>query len=163
MDLIARSYENYRCQLMHYIGYYITDKDDTEDLVQDVFLRLMDCRQMLREKTVRFFIFTIARHLLIDYLRRHYKEQEITSYLYNQTESFVNDVENCVVADDLRNRELKKVEQMPSQRRKVYCMSRFEGRSVVDISMSLKLSPRTVENHLFLGRKEVREYMRDCV
>lgn len=163
MDLIARSYENYRCQLMHYIGYYITDKDDTEDLVQDVFLRLMGCRQMLREETVKVFIFTIARHLLTDYLRRYYKKQEITSYLYNQTESFVNDVESRVVADDLKSRELKKVELMPSQRRKVYCMSRFEGRSVADISISLKLSLRTVENHLLLGRKMIREYLKVCI
>lgn len=35
---------------------------------------------MLRPETIKYFIFSICRNLVIDYLRRHYKMQEITSY-----------------------------------------------------------------------------------
>ena len=78
--LVASSYETYHEQVRRYIRSRINEADDADDLAQDVFLRLMECRQMLREETVRDFIFTIVRNLVIDYLRRHYKRQEVTSY-----------------------------------------------------------------------------------
>ena len=44
---------------------------------------------------------------------------------------------------------------LPSQRRKIYVMNRFEDKSVTDISEELNISRRTVENHLFISRKAV--------
>jgi len=38
-------------------------------------------------------------------------------------------------------------------------MSRFQERSVEDIAGEMKLSFRTVENHLRLGRRDIRDYM----
>ena len=82
VQLIADSYMSYHRSVCFYIYYRINSKDDAEDLAQDVFLRLMDYKQMLRPDTVKFFIYTIARNLVNDYLRRHYKKQEVTSYIY---------------------------------------------------------------------------------
>ena len=84
-------------------------------------------------------------------------------YLYDCVETSVEDVESRVVANDLEQWEWKKVYLMPFQRRRIYCMSRFGGKSATDIATILNLSSRTVENHLFLGRKEVREYLRMCI
>lgn len=42
-------------------------------------------------------------------------------------------------------------------------MSRFEDKSSSEISAKLNLSRRTVENHLFISRKEIREYMKQCI
>ena len=35
--------------------------------------------------------------------------------------------------------------------------------SVEDLSVELSLSKRTVENHLLIGRKEIREYIKKCI
>lgn len=51
----------------------------------------------------------------------------------------------------------------PQQRRKIYEKIRFEDKSVTDISLELNLSRRTVENLLFISRKEVREYMQQYI
>ena len=42
-------------------------------------------------------------------------------------------------------------------------MNRFQGKSSEDIAEELNLSRRTVENHLFISRKEVREFIRQCI
>ena len=161
--LIASSYKTWHEQVRRYIRSRINEAEDADDLAQDVFLRLMECGQMLREETVKDFIFTITRNLIIDYLRRHYKRQEITSYIYDMQEASANDAESRVVARDLLAHEWMKVASLPEQRRKVYCMSRYEDRTAEDIAATLNLSKRTVENHLFRGRKEVREYIRQCI
>ena len=100
-QLIADSYERYHFSVYLYIYNKVNNKEEAEDLSQDVFVRLMDYKQMLRPDTVKFFIYTISRNLVNDYLRRYYKKQEITSYMYDRTEVGHNEVESCVVADDL--------------------------------------------------------------
>ena len=163
VQLIADSYMSYHRSVCFYIYYRINSKDDAEDLAQDVFLRLMDYKQMLRPDTVKFFIYTIARNLVNDYLRRHYKKQEVTSYIYEHTVTYTNETENQIIANDLLACEKRKLRTLPEQRRKIYIMSRFEDKSSSEISAKLDLSRRTVENHLFISRKEIREYMKQCI
>ena len=52
---------------------------------------------------------------------------------------------------------------LPPQRRIIYTMSRFESKSISDISEELNLSHRTVENHLRIGRHEMREFIKQCI
>ena len=161
--LITEYYEEYRQSVFFYICRRIDNKDDAEDLTQDAFLRLLEYRMMICRDTLKYFLFTIVRNLLNDYLRRYYKRQEIDRYLYDTLPMETRESESRIVADDLRQLEHRKVSALPEQRRKVYVMSRFQGKSSEDIAEELNLSRRTVENHLFISRKEVREFIRQCI
>ncbi len=162
-QLITDAYTDYHRSVYLYIYYKINSKEESEDLSQDVFLRLLDYNQMLRPETVKFFIYTIARNLVTDYLRRHYKRQEMTSYIYDVVEYSSNETESGIIAHDLLVHEKMKLGMLPQQRRKIYVMHRFEEQSIPDIAIKLNLSRRTVENHLFISRKEIREYMQQCI
>ena len=161
--LIAESYTDYHQSVYQYIYYKINSKEEAEDLSQDVFLRLMDYNQMLRRDTVKYFIFTIARNLVTDYLRRYYRKLEMDSYMYDMVEHSSNETESRIMAEDLSELEHKRMTLLSQQRRKIYWLNRFEEKSVQEISEELGLSFRTVENHLYIGRKEVRTYLRQCL
>ncbi len=162
-QLIADAYINYRQQVYLYLYNRIGSKEDAEDLSQDVFMQLLDYEKMICGETLTSFIFTITRNLLFSYLRHYQTRQEINTYLYDRAVTCTNDTENRVNVADLRAWEMHRVSMLPARRRKIYEMSRYEDISVEDISKRLQLSKRTVENHLRIGRKEVREYMRQCI
>ena len=134
-----------------------------EDLAQDVFVRLLDYKQMLRPDTVKYFLFTIARNIVIDYIRRYYKKQEIDSYIYDTMSTSTNETEEKIIGDDLVTMERTRLAAMPEQRRLIYTLNRFENKTSPEIANELNLSCRTVENHLFLGRREMREFFRNCI
>lgn len=161
--LITEYYEEYRQSVFFYICRRIENRSDAEDLTQDAFLRLLEYRMMIRRDTLKYFIFTIVRNLLNDYLRRYYKRQEIDRYLYDTLPVTTVEPESRMVADELRRLESRRVSALPEQRRKVYIMSRFQDKSAEDIAEELKLSRRTVESHLFISRREVREFIRRCI
>ena len=163
MKLVGEWYQTYHHDVFLYIYYKIGCSDDAEDLAQDAFVRLIECCQMVRQDTVKHLIFTIARNLVFDYLRRYYKRQEIDSYMFETAETSSNYTESRILADDLEACEQRKLRLLPPQRQKVYELSRYEDMSVTDISDRLNLSVRTVENHLRLGRKEVRDFIRLCI
>jgi len=161
--LITHSYEKYHQTILSYITYRINHKYEAEDMVQDVFVRLLDYKAMLREDTVKYFLFTIARNLVTDYIRRYYKKQEVTTYIYETTTTTVADTDENCIADDLLRLENNKLSTFSPQRRKVYVLNRFEDLCVGEIADELQLSKRTVENHLLMGRKIMRAFMRQCI
>ncbi len=162
-QLIADAYRAYRDSGIKYIFSKIGNNKQAEDLVQDAFVRLMEYRQMLREDTVKAMFFTVLRNLLYDYLRRFYKQQEITAYLYDHTINHTDEPESTIVAEDLETLEKKKLNELPTKRRMVYMLSRYEDKTIVDIAEEMGIALRTAENHLRMGRKEVREYIRQCI
>lgn len=162
-QLIADSYQKYLYPIRLFIYYRINNWKNAEDLAQDVFLHLMEYDRMLRPETVKCFIYTIASNLVTDHLRVYYRKQEYTTYIYDNAPTSTNEPESRVIADDLLTWEKGKLDSLPAQRKKVYVMSRFEEKSVSEISEELCLSLRTVENHLRLGRRDVREFIRQCI
>lgn len=162
-SLISEAFEKYHSHILNYVNYKIENYDDAEDLVQDTFVRLLECGKLICEDTIKSFIFTIAHNLVADYLRRRYKKQEITSYMMESSAAVDYSSESVIIAKDLETHEKAVMSLLPPQRKKIYYMNRFMDMSAEDISMKLCLSKRTVENHLFIGRKEIREYIKQCI
>lgn len=162
-DIITCSYKEYHQVILNYITFRITHRCEAEDLTQDVFMRLLDYKQMLRPDTVKYFLFTIARNIVTDYLRRYYKKQEVDSYIYDTMASFTNETEEQILANDLYRTEQWILGFFPDQRRTVYALNRYEDKSAEEIAGALNLNRRTVECHLFLARRDMRRYMKKCI
>ncbi|MDR2915578.1 MAG: sigma-70 family RNA polymerase sigma factor [Tannerella sp.] len=161
--IIRNAYKEYQPNILSYIANRINHRYDAEDLTQDVFMRLLEYKQMIRPETVKYFLYTIARNIVTDHIRRYYKRQEMDAYMYDTMAYSINSTEeDCQVADIL-SLEQKKLKTLAPQRRTVYYLNRFEGKSVDEISRKMFLIRKTVENHLLLGRKEIRNYIRKCI
>ncbi len=161
--LISQSYTDFHSAIYNFIKYRINNDEDAADLAQDTYLRLLDYKPMLRPETVKSFIFTIARNLVIDYIRRHYRKQEVSANMYEFSKEYVDSVESQLNANDLLQLEHGMMMKLPKQRKLIYYMDRFEDKSADEISNELQISKRTVESHLFSSRKVVREYIRQCI
>lgn len=163
VQFLTETYTTYRPLVFRYIYRKLNGCMETEDLVQDAFLRLLEYRSMLRPETVRSFLYTIVRNLVTDYLRRHYKKQEVMACMCEGLSASEEDMESAVMAKDLSFQEERRVSQLSPKVRAVYSMSRFEGKSALEIAEELSIPKRTVEGYLLTGRKVVREYMRQCI
>ncbi len=119
---------------------------------------------MLCPDTVKYFLVHHCPHIVIDYIRRYYKKQEIDSYIYDTMSTSTNETEEKIIGDDLMTMERTRLAAMPEQRWLIYTLNRFfENKTSPEIANELNLSCRTVENHLFLGRCEMREFFRNCI
>lgn len=162
--MIERTYETYREGLITYVYYKIDDLEQAEDLVQDAFLRLLNYDLKIDEKTVQSFLFTIVRNLLIDYLRHVYTKKEKLSYLSLVTDPFTSSGADC----RLNVREVLTLHEKAKSRltprvRQVYEMKCERNLSIPEICRRLSISVNTAECHLFLARRDVRDYVRKAL
>ena len=158
-SLIAARYVTDYDRVLRYISQRVTDICEAENLVQDVWLKLLECDREIDETTLTSLIYTVARNVVNDYLRHLYIVQDVHGELRQSENVFAQDMESEVVARDLALHEAVRVRCLPSQRRIIYVMSRYEEKTVEEIASALNLSSRTVENHLRLGRKDVRSHI----
>lgn len=158
--LIDNLYRTYSERILNFISSRIENREDAENLAQDVWMRVLDSKLEICEETVSSYLYKIASNLINDYLRRIYVRNESTDEverMYNSVNTFTPFQEYITL--ELARFEAMRVECLPTQRRIIYKMSRFEEKPVADIAEALQLSFRTVENHLRMGRRDVRDYL----
>ena len=161
-DFFSECYLKYREYIKNYIALRICRPYEAEDLAQDVFVRLWEYRTFVKPDTVWSLLFTIARNIVTDQIRRYYKQEDIVAYIYNK----VNDSDRNTTEDVICYRELKEkheevVKNLPAKRRRIYELSFNHELSCPAIAGKLSLSPRTVECQLLLARKTVRGCLRN--
>lgn len=160
LSIITEFYKLNFQRVLNYISSYISCREDAENLTQDVWMRLLTYDRNLCPETVMPLVFVIARNITYDYLRRmnnaRCAAEDIRLSYAENTELAADE---HLAAKEIAALEAKRIERLPDQRRIIYIMSRFEEKTTDEIASSLDLSKRTVENHLRLGRRDVRSYV----
>lgn len=158
-DFFSECYLQYYDIIKRYITFRIDNSYEVEDLVQDAFVRLWEHRAFVNKETVRPLLFTIARNLVTDKVRRYYKKAELLSYIYKVQEASRNTTEETVCSNELQLLHGRAVNRLPGKRRQIYELS-FRGMPSPVIADKLSLSVRTVEGQLLLARKSVRNVLK---
>lgn len=153
-------YRKYSERILNFISSRIDSREDAENIAQDVWMRVLESKMEICIETVSSYLYKIATNLINDYLRRIYVRNESAEEVERMYQS-VNSITPFqeYVTLELARFEAMRVECLPAQRRIIYKMSRFEEKPVADIAEALQLSFRTVENHLRMGRRDVRDYI----
>ena len=157
---IGELYLKYSERLLNFISTRVENREDAENLAQDVWIKVIENQMSICIETVSAYLYKIASNIVNDYLRKLY----VRSGSREELGRMYADTPNLTPAQDYEARELasleaRRVECLPSQRRTIYKMSRYEQMAVADIAQALSLSFRTVENHLRMGRRDVRSYI----
>ncbi|MGV8096859.1 MAG: RNA polymerase sigma-70 factor [Mangrovibacterium sp.] len=152
-------YLRYGLKIRKFARSYLKQEQDSEELVQDVFLKLWDKKEMLNSSgNLRAFIYKIAVNSIYDFIRRKNMEQVFLDYSKSGTQES-DQTWNEVVFNDMLFHVTQLIEKMPDQRRKIFVMSKKEGLSNDEIAAALHLSKRTVENQLYRATSFLKKNM----
>lgn len=160
-DYYQRVYKEYAPLLMRFATKFVS-LFYAEDIVHDVFLKLWD-RQvfLLPEADIKKILYVAVRNACIDQLRRVNLEQEYVDKRVIQLKldelDFYEDSDELFMRKDLLDLLQKKIDELPERSREIFRMSYLEGMKAAEIAEQLKLSVRTVENHLYRALVALRK------
>jgi RNA polymerase sigma-70 factor (ECF subfamily) len=136
--------------LLRFLTYRVRCPSAAADLIQELYLRIVTLANPQNVRNPRSFLYTTAKHLAIDHLRREERAASRSTSL-DQAASLptaIPDAETTVDAKHRLTAVLHAIESMPPKRRAVFVMFKFEHKSYLDIARELNISTKTVENHL---------------
>ena len=147
----------YRSGLLLYINSYVKNLTIAEDLVEDTFFRIMVKRPPVTiKKSFKAWLYTIARHITIDYLRKSKHEHLISSEEIQEVES-IESLEESYLAEEQRICVHRALSRIKCDYRQVLYLSYFEDFSNEQIAKIIGKSKRQVEMLLYRGKQALEK------
>ena len=141
-------------RVKRFISGLLQDDITAEDFAQDILLKLWQKREEMAK--IENAVYQHLRHIL---LVNEYGEKQQENLSRQQNEGAGN-IEENMFAEELLLLIQHTVEQMPAQRKRIYEMSRKEGKNNDEIAQLLAINKRTVENHLTQALADIRKMLK---
>ncbi|QGY44254.1 sigma-70 family RNA polymerase sigma factor [Maribellus comscasis] len=155
-------FEKYSSRLYQFAIKYLRDKEDTEDLLNEVFLKIWENRHSLKTNTVfQSYLFTIAYNNI---RQRFLKKSREEKYIRIFAEEYIFDSANKEEQFDYLLF-LKKLDEiidlLPPRRKEIFILSFKKELKNKVIASQLELSEQFVKNQLSLARKFIVKKMQE--
>ncbi len=144
-----RIYGDYYDRIFRFVYQTISNREDTEEIVQEVFIKIWDKKSEVDpNKSFNSYIYTISKNCINDYLRRVLRSKKYIEELISEFSLIDNQLEDIV-----NYRETEKViklliDKLPPKRREAFELSRFKGKTYREISSIMNISENTVDTHI---------------
>jgi len=144
---IARKFSN---NLYRFVLFHIKDEATSQDIVQEAFIKLWECRKDVDAERALSWLYSTCRNLFLNYQRHkkvvknHAENFEYTPYMENNQFENSDLIKACI-------------EGMSETQKTIILLRDLEGydyRSIADI---MKLSESQVKVYLFRARKKFRD------
>ena len=141
--------------VIHMIGRLVDNKEDREELCQDVFVRVHGkLKEFNFQSKISTWIATIAYRHAINYLR---KKRIVISELPSVDVMAIEDAEANFAENDMEERILKLVELLPVHYKTILTLFHLDNKNYQEIQSITGLPEGTVKNYLFRARALLKE------
>lgn len=136
----------------------LNDREETLDVVQDIFVYLWNSRASLSVKSgLEPYLFSAARNQLYSLYRRNQLRQ-----VKEEMQAVVSvplEADGQLLFREVDRLVTDELQKMPDNVRKCFTLSREEGKSIREIAAELTLSEKTVKNNISDALKRLRLHL----
>lgn len=153
-------YGKYYKALYAFILKYLKLPQLSEDILQEVFLKVWEVRQqIIPEYSFQAYLYKIARNRVYKEFKKIAAEDESLLWLAKQIAQSAEEPEAKTRWNEYQRIFENAVEKLPAQRKRIFRLCRQEGRSYDEVASELHISRNTVKEHMVLGTKFIKEFI----
>lgn len=149
-------YDRYFRQLYYFAIRALKSKELTEDVIQDVFIKVWEKRSELKtEYSLRPLLFTITKRLMLNVIKRAKHEQHILAQMLLEN----NESETPANWEQTESLFRSAIRQLPERCREVFIACNVEGLSYRETAEKLSISPGTVNSQMVKAIRSIRQFI----
>jgi RNA polymerase sigma-70 factor, ECF subfamily len=149
-------YFRYVPRLEAFIKAYAKDKVQTDEVLQEIFIRVWEKRDTLKEElSLKAFLFQVARNHVLNIFRKKILELSI-DHAPEVSALVVNSTEDQLEFLELHKKTMEIIDSLPATQQQIFKLSRIEGLRNDEISARLNIAKRTVEHHIYLALRTIK-------
>ena len=143
-DAYGWVYKNYCEKVFDYAMLMTGNEAMSEDMVQEVFLKVWQHRKKLKVvEDFNGYLYILYRNHILDAMKRQQKETSVRHEYYKKTKDIF--VDDCIGCKETQQAITKAVQQLPQQRQLVYTLGREYGWTREEIANKLNVAQNTVK------------------
>jgi RNA polymerase sigma-70 factor (ECF subfamily) len=162
-------YKNFHPRMFAYAKRFVTDNEAIKDILQELFSDFWNKKEEINiESSVSAFLFKMLHNRCIDYLRSQMIKNNFASLsslrlseLKYRYFDFEEDPFPTIFMAEINEIVGKVIDNLPSQTKEIFRMSRNQGMKSGEIAEKLNLSIRTVEKHIYQTLKILKTQLSD--
>ena len=156
----------YYPRMMAYVASMVEQKA-AEDFVQDVFLYVWENREKLYVSDgFHSYLFQSAYTRCLDYFKKNHLVEKCHSHTFEQYLEDCHDLlkdDNSIIEElsvkEFYCRLYELLEYLPEQRREVFILAYIKGLTTKEVAEQTRMPQRTVESHVYLALRFLKEHM----
>ncbi|RYG22248.1 MAG: RNA polymerase sigma-70 factor [Chitinophagaceae bacterium] len=132
-----------------YAAVILKNEDDAEEIVQQLFLKFWEKRELLAVQTsLKAYLYKCVYHDSLNYLKHQKVKGKYEDYTqHSMNTAYATGIDQLEV-NELQNQITLALNDLPEQCRTIFQMSRFDELKYREIADTLGLSIKTVENQM---------------
>ncbi|MEP1307473.1 MAG: RNA polymerase sigma-70 factor [Balneola sp.] len=158
-EAFKKFFDRYSAYLLNFLIKRGTAKEAAKDLVQQAFVMIWEKRDQIDEtKSLRAYLFRIAYTRMLNLFRDHAKYNEEVDPELNASSEEEPDPET----NDVLNKAIEHaISSMPDKRQEVFRMCFIQEFTYKEAAQVMDVSVKTIENHMGLALKDMRESLKE--
>jgi RNA polymerase sigma-70 factor (family 1) len=154
----AEFFHQYHSRLVQYGLLFTNSFQQAEDIVSEVLIRLLKRKNELGKiESIEGYLFLSIKNEALNQVKKSKRFQVVNDNEFDYLSSDYTDPAQKLIEDELRKLITATIENLPPKRKMVYKMVKDEGMTYKQAGDLLDISERTVEVHIKLAIKELRE------
>lgn len=149
-------YKSYYHVVFHYCSHFNLPKEETEDVIMNVFEKILCDLPKYRVQGIKSFIVTSAKNQCMDIVR-HNKSKHL--HLQRAKEE-IYDAREQIEKTEARRYLLSVIQQLPHQQQRVIELKYMHDKTRKEMAACLNLSPNTIRNTLADGIKNIKKKLK---
>lgn len=158
-EAFSELYVRYKDKLSSFCLHLLKSKEETNDIVQEIFIRLWESRAFIDpELSFSSFLYTMARNRILNYFRDADIDEKAKEILAARKVAQEEAIDSHLIYTEYQKILQDAIDRLPPQRRKIFNMSRIESMSHKEIATELGISVNTVQEHISEALKFIKGY-----
>ncbi|HYG52911.1 MAG TPA: RNA polymerase sigma-70 factor [Flavobacteriales bacterium] len=157
-----RIFKTYYQRLCNYACVLLKDKNESEEVVQQVFINIWNKRSVIEiETSLQSYLYRAVNNAGLNRLKQLNTQRAHRAQILYETAVNNESTSQTISKDELEKCLHSAVDRLPEQCRLTFQLSRFEGLKYQEIANELNVSVKTVENQVGKALKFLREELKE--
>ncbi|WP_426584141.1 RNA polymerase sigma-70 factor [Mucilaginibacter sp. R-33] len=157
-----RVYLEHYAALHHYAYTLLEDSAHADEIVQDVFLKILERNGPISIHTsLKAYLYRSVHNECMNYFKHQKVKQKYQQRNMHEADNHTDHALGKLQYREFEQRLLQAINQLPEQCRIIFQMSRFDELKYAEIAAQLGISIKTVDNQMVKALKRLRQQLAD--
>jgi RNA polymerase sigma-70 factor (ECF subfamily) len=157
-------YREYFTPLCYYCLRYVDSYEDSEEIVQDIFIKLWNKHEEIEINiSLHSYLYKAVQNYALNYLSKKKTHEKYLTIKERQISSPFDSGQDKMEEDELNLILKHAILKLPDKRRKIFELSRFDDFKYIKIAQKMSISVKTVEAQMTKTLKYLRVVLKDYV